>query len=370
VSRAPELVFDAAAALVLLATVWASVRAGRRAEGDELAMAVLVPAGLLLYPGALAHYTVVLLAPLIWLWSRYATTAGRGICIALVIALVYGVTHHDAGHDAIAGTAALWITRAQPGRARRSRSPVDHTVEFARRTTATAGSGWGGSSSPHSAAVCGVTAQIARLYALIVGVDPRQMSFEFALWTREMVRPLIRREFGVALSVVSVGRLLRAMGLSPQRPLHRAYQLNPEAVARWKKEEFAAIRAGEIDDLPRDGVRGQGSNRRAHRGPRACEAEGQEDCGRGRPGDQPPHPAPRRGRPSSPGRCSTGGGPPARRSGRPASSEPGPPSWSAGQEPADPAVPARPDTDAKWGVQVPVGGYLDSGARRPHSGHD
>jgi transposase len=85
--------------------------------------------------------------------------------------------------------------------------------------------------------------QIARLYALIVGVDPRQMSFEFALWTREMVRQLIRREFGVALSVVSVGRLLRAMGLSPQRPLHRAYQQNPEAVARWKKEEFPAIRA-------------------------------------------------------------------------------------------------------------------------------
>jgi hypothetical protein len=33
------------------------------------------------------------------------------------------------------------------------------------------------------------------------------------------------------------------MGLSPQRPLHRAYQQNPEAVARWKTEEFPAIRA-------------------------------------------------------------------------------------------------------------------------------
>lgn len=85
--------------------------------------------------------------------------------------------------------------------------------------------------------------QIARLYGLIVGRDPRQMSFEFALWTREMVRQVIRREFGVALSVVSVGRLLRTMGLSPQRPLHRAYQQNPEAVARWKDEEFPAIRA-------------------------------------------------------------------------------------------------------------------------------
>jgi transposase len=86
-------------------------------------------------------------------------------------------------------------------------------------------------------------AQIARLYALIVGRDPRQLSFAFALWTREMVREVIRREFGVALSVVSVGRLLRTMGLSPQRPLHRAYEQNADAVARWKTEEYPAIRA-------------------------------------------------------------------------------------------------------------------------------
>jgi transposase len=84
--------------------------------------------------------------------------------------------------------------------------------------------------------------QIARLYELIVGADPAQFSFAFALWTRDMVRQVIRREFRVALSVVSVGRLLRTMGLSPQRPLYRAYQQNPEAVARWRDEEFPAIR--------------------------------------------------------------------------------------------------------------------------------
>lgn len=86
-------------------------------------------------------------------------------------------------------------------------------------------------------------AQLRRLYTLIVGGDPRQLQFEFALWTREMVRQLIRREFGVALSVVSVGRLLRKLGLSPQRPLHRAYEQNPEAVAAWKKETYPAIAA-------------------------------------------------------------------------------------------------------------------------------
>lgn len=83
---------------------------------------------------------------------------------------------------------------------------------------------------------------LSRLYALIVGSDPRQLSCEFALWTRDMVREVIRREFGVRLSVVSVGRLLRKLGLSPQRPLYRAYQQNPEAVEAWKKEVFPALR--------------------------------------------------------------------------------------------------------------------------------
>jgi transposase len=73
-------------------------------------------------------------------------------------------------------------------------------------------------------------AQLRRLDTLIVGRDPRQVQFAFGLWTREMVRVLIRREFGVGLSVVSVGRPLRSPGLSPQRPLGRAYQQHPEAV--------------------------------------------------------------------------------------------------------------------------------------------
>jgi transposase len=86
-------------------------------------------------------------------------------------------------------------------------------------------------------------AQLQRLFTLVVGNDPRQLRFAFALWTRAMVRELVRREFGVRLSEVSVGRLLRKLGLSPQRPLYRAYQQNPEAVARWKDEAYPQIRA-------------------------------------------------------------------------------------------------------------------------------
>ena len=42
--------------------------------------------------------------------------------------------------------------------------------------------------------------QMRRLYTLIAGADPRQLEFGFALWTRDMVRTLIRREFRISLS--------------------------------------------------------------------------------------------------------------------------------------------------------------------------
>jgi transposase len=84
--------------------------------------------------------------------------------------------------------------------------------------------------------------QLRTLYTLIVGADPRQYQFEFALWTRELVRQLIYTQFKVRLSTVSVGRLLRTLGLSPQRPVFRATQQDPERVQRWREQEYPAIR--------------------------------------------------------------------------------------------------------------------------------
>ena len=85
--------------------------------------------------------------------------------------------------------------------------------------------------------------QMTKLRTMILGSDPRQLRFEFALWTREMVAVLIAREFGVTMSLSAVGRMLRKLGMSPQRPLWRAYQADPDAVERWKTTEYPAIRA-------------------------------------------------------------------------------------------------------------------------------
>jgi len=74
-----------------------------------------------------------------------------------------------------------------------------------------------------------------------VGKDPRQLQFDFALWTRQMVHDLIKREFGVDYTPQAIGNILRDMGLSPQRPLVRAYEQDPERVRQWKEEEYPAI---------------------------------------------------------------------------------------------------------------------------------
>lgn len=84
--------------------------------------------------------------------------------------------------------------------------------------------------------------QRSRLQEMITDTEPRQWGFAPALWTRELVRQLIWQEFAVQLSVASVGRVLHQLGLTPQRPLHRALQRDPEAVQRWKDEDYPALR--------------------------------------------------------------------------------------------------------------------------------
>jgi hypothetical protein len=64
----------------------------------------------------------------------------------------------------------------------------------------------------------------------LCAVDPRH--------GRGAHRPRVRR----AAVGGQRGRLLRKLGLSPQRPLYRAYQQNPQAVARWKAETYPQLR--------------------------------------------------------------------------------------------------------------------------------
>jgi len=83
--------------------------------------------------------------------------------------------------------------------------------------------------------------QRARLRAIVIGKSPLQLGFAFALWTVPAVRAVIEKKFGVVLHDTSVSRLLRGMGLSPQKPVRRAFQRDDEQCMRWTTEDFPRV---------------------------------------------------------------------------------------------------------------------------------
>ena len=84
-------------------------------------------------------------------------------------------------------------------------------------------------------------AQERQVLRWINGKNPRQYQLEGMRWSRAIVREPIQRAFGIRPSLTPVGALLSRLGLTPQKPLRRAYQRNPEAIERWRRERYPAI---------------------------------------------------------------------------------------------------------------------------------
>lgn len=78
---------------------------------------------------------------------------------------------------------------------------------------------------------------------LITDKTPDQLKLAYALWTRQSVKEVIEQETGVKLAIRTVGKYLSLWGFTPQKPLKKAYEQNPEQVRRWLEEEYPAIKA-------------------------------------------------------------------------------------------------------------------------------
>lgn len=62
------------------------------------------------------------------------------------------------------------------------------------------------------------------------------------LWTCPRVARLIFICFGIRYHVDHIGRLLRSMGWSPQRPQRRAIERDEKEIQRWIKQQWPIIK--------------------------------------------------------------------------------------------------------------------------------
>ena len=75
----------------------------------------------------------------------------------------------------------------------------------------------------------------------IIDHEPEQLGLDGKLWTRRKATELTRRLFGVSYTERGMGKLLRRMGLSFQRPDRRAIEANPVAMAEWVESTYPAL---------------------------------------------------------------------------------------------------------------------------------
>jgi transposase len=70
----------------------------------------------------------------------------------------------------------------------------------------------------------------------------RASGYNTDLWTCRRVAALIQDRFGVAYHFNHVGRVLHALGFSPQQPLRRACERDEETIERWRREDWPRIK--------------------------------------------------------------------------------------------------------------------------------
>src|SRR5216117_1343099 len=76
----------------------------------------------------------------------------------------------------------------------------------------------------------------------ILGKDPRQYGFDFGLWSRRIVQQLIQEKMEIELCLTSVGKLLASLDITPQKPLRRAYERDPQAVKLWLDKTYPGLK--------------------------------------------------------------------------------------------------------------------------------
>ena len=89
---------------------------------------------------------------------------------------------------------------------------------------------------------CTLTPKHKRRLAQLLLKGARGCGFPTDLWTCARVAQVIRERFDVDYHVDHVGRLLHALGFSPQKPARLAVEHDEVAIARWIKEDWPRVK--------------------------------------------------------------------------------------------------------------------------------
>ena len=85
-------------------------------------------------------------------------------------------------------------------------------------------------------------AQEDAIQRIIIDKRPEQLKMDFFLWSRAEVGQPIEQGYAIKLPVRSVGKYRARWGFTPQKPIKRAYEQNPQAVQAWLQGEYPGIK--------------------------------------------------------------------------------------------------------------------------------
>jgi transposase len=71
---------------------------------------------------------------------------------------------------------------------------------------------------------------------------PMAHGYRTDLWTTQRIAELIKAKFGVRYHRDHIGRLMRELGWTHQKPERRAIERDEEAIERWKRRDWPRIK--------------------------------------------------------------------------------------------------------------------------------
>jgi transposase len=95
---------------------------------------------------------------------------------------------------------------------------------------------------PNKGATPKLTPEQFRLLPSLLEQGPQAFGWWDDVWTRERFGMVIENRFGVRYHPGQVGRILRKIGWTPQKPVRKAMERDEAAIERWKKEEWPSLK--------------------------------------------------------------------------------------------------------------------------------